>query len=251
MPRLGLMRGFELALRGRAQPIATSAQRVVAFIALHDRPQSRSYIAGMLWGNTSEDRAMGNLRSALWRLRLNDCSVIRAVGDHLSLAPGVVVDVHELARVSKRLLNAPASITTTDVDDLIVAGELLPEWWDEWVLVERERVRQLRLHALERVCEALALAGRFAEAIDAGLAAVTDEPLRESAHRVLIRAHLAEGNRAEALRQYLAYRRLMRSELQLDPSPQITELVAGVGSTAILDPAPGSGDRNGRRQGGG
>jgi DNA-binding SARP family transcriptional activator len=70
--------------------------------------------------------------------------------------------------------------------------------------------------------------GRYGEAVDAGLAAVCAEPLRESAHRVLIRTHMAEGNHAEAGRQYELCRRLLRHEVGVEPSPQLRELVSGV-----------------------
>src|SRR5262249_3418614 len=112
---------------------------------------------------------------------------------------------------------APERVTA---DDLCLYGdeldaELLPDWYDDWVLLERERLRELRLHALEALALRLAALGRFAEAVEAGLAAVRSEPLRESAHRVLIRLHLAEGNRHRALCQYREYTRLMRLDLNL------------------------------------
>jgi DNA-binding SARP family transcriptional activator len=122
-----------------------------------------------------------------------------------------------------------------DLDVLINAGELLPAWYDDWVLIERERVRQMRLHALERACQELAASGRFGQAIEAGLAAIAEEPLRESAHRILISAHLAEGNRIEALWQFEEYSRLMRDELQLEPSIQIRGLIDGAfGNRSIM-----------------
>jgi len=67
--------------------------------------------------------------------------------------------------------------------------------------------------------------GRYADAIEVGLAALRNEPLRESAHRALISVHLAEGNPSEALRQYRQFRELLRAELGLEPSPLIKELV--------------------------
>ena len=105
------------------------------------------------------------------------------------------------------------------------SGELLPDWYDDWVVIERERFRQLRVHALERLCERLTSERRFTEAVETGLAAVEGEPLRESAHRVLIHAHLAEGNAAEALRQYGVFRGLLRDRLGLEPSGQMDALV--------------------------
>jgi DNA-binding SARP family transcriptional activator len=101
------------------------------------------------------------------------------------------------------------------------------------VLVERERFHQLRLHALEAVCDRLITAGRYGEAIDAGLAAVAAEPLRESAHRVLIKAHLAEGNHGEADRQYQLCRHILRDELGVEPSNALRRLVSKDGRTLV------------------
>jgi DNA-binding SARP family transcriptional activator len=92
-------------------------------------------------------------------------------------------------------------------------------------VIERERLRQLFMHALERLSAEARAQGRFGEATEAGLAAVAFEPLRESAHRVVIEAHLAEGNVGEAIRQYELLRRLLQSKLGLEPTAQIRELV--------------------------
>ncbi|WP_445258989.1 AfsR/SARP family transcriptional regulator [Nocardioides aurantiacus] len=111
--------------------------------------------------------------------------------------------------------------------DLSALGEdLLPDWTDEWLTVERESHRQRRLHALERCSTYLREVGRYGDALAAGLTAVHSEPLRESAHRRVIEAHLAEGNDAEALRQFDGYRRLMADELGLPPSPVIRRMVS-------------------------
>ena len=109
-------------------------------------------------------------------------------------------------RAHQLLDNATAChdiLTTATQADL--SADLLPDWYDDdWVLVEREQYHQLRLHALEAMCARLTSIGRFGQAVQAGLAAVQGEPLRESAHYILIKAHLAAGNRWEATRQYEA-----------------------------------------------
>ena len=69
-------------------------------------------------------------------------------------------------------------------------------------------------------------AGKVARALEAALSAVRAEPLRESAHRVLIRVHLAEGNRGEAIRQYELCRRLLRERLGVEPTEQLERLLA-------------------------
>jgi len=105
------------------------------------------------------------------------------------------------------------------------SAELLPDWYDDWVVNERERFRQLRVHALERLCERLTSEQRFTEAVETGLAAVEGEPLRESAHRALIRVHLAEENPSEAVRHYELFTDLLSTNLGLRPSRQLTALV--------------------------
>jgi DNA-binding SARP family transcriptional activator len=68
-------------------------------------------------------------------------------------------------------------------------------------------------------------AGRGGEALEAGLISVEGEPLRESAHRALIRVHLAEGNAGEAVRQYRLCERLLREHLGVEPSHLTRELL--------------------------
>jgi DNA-binding SARP family transcriptional activator len=107
-------------------------------------------------------------------------------------------------------------------------GELLPDWYDDWVLIEREYFRQLRLRALEVACDRFTGAGRLDDALATGLAVLECEPLRESAHRALIRVHLGQGNVSEAIRQYCFCRSLLRDRLGVDPSDQMFELMREV-----------------------
>lgn len=106
----------------------------------------------------------------------------------------------------------------------------LPAWDEPWLLIERERQRQLRMHALETLSAALAQQGQYPQAITAALAAVRAEPLRESSQRKLIAAHLAEGNISEAVRQLTAYRTLLRVELGITPSRPLEAMVAALTS---------------------
>jgi DNA-binding SARP family transcriptional activator len=178
--------------------------------------------------------ANANLRAALWRLPACSEGFIEVTARHLRLAGDVSVDLHRAA-LARRLLDRSAR---WDDDELRTAWmqlsrDLLPDWYDDdWVLAERERFHHLRLHALEALCDRLTAAGRYGEAVDAGLAAVRAEPLRESANRVLIKAHLAEGNHGEASRQYSSYRPLTLAELGVEPSANLRDLLLqGVGTT--------------------
>ncbi len=225
LPRLTLLEAFELTNGAGPVTLSLPVQRLLAFLALRGRPARRAYVACSLWIDSSEDHAFGSLRSALWKLRRDGRALVEESNGRLRLAPDVRVDVHEAAAAAHRLLDPAAKIDDGDRDCVFLRGELLPDWYDDWVVIERERFRQLRVHALERLCERLILERRFTEAVETGLAAVEGEPLRESAHRVLIHAHLAEGNAAEALRQYRVFRGLLRDRLGLEPSGQMDALV--------------------------
>jgi DNA-binding SARP family transcriptional activator len=228
---LHLLGGFELFLKGQALAVTIGSQRLVAFLALHNRLLPRVYVAGVLWPEVPTSRANANLRAGLWRLPASCRRLVDQSAHHLRLAGGVKVDLHSAAALAQRLLDHSHSLPVADLGVVArreLSAELLPTWYDDddWVLVERERFHQLRLHALEALSQRLTDAGRYGEAIDAGLAAVVAEPLRESAHRVLIKAHLAEGNYGEANRQYELCRHLLADELDVQPSDALRELVS-------------------------
>jgi len=116
---------------------------------------------------------------------------------------------------------------------------VLPDWDDDWALVEREHFRNLSLQALESLCEHLTAQGRLRQALEVGLAAFARDPLRESAHRLLVRIYLADGNAFDAIRQFRLYRDLVRSRLGIEPSSQMLELVHGLlrdGAEVSADP---------------
>jgi len=107
----------------------------------------------------------------------------------------------------------------------MLSQELLNDWSESWILIEQERYHQLRLHALEALGELLTRTGRHAQAVAAAMEALACDPLRETAHRLLMTAHLAEGNRKEAINAFDRCARLLREELGLDPSPEMTQLL--------------------------
>jgi DNA-binding SARP family transcriptional activator len=220
--RLTLLDAFELSIDGVAVEMPPAAQRLLAFLALHERPVLREYVSGCLWSGMSIGQASASLQAELGRLPR---ALLHATATHLRLAPEVSVDLRATLDGARTLLDPHSKVVDGDFEEFLLSGEVLPGWNDDWVLIERERLRQLRLHALEALCARLTAAGRLAEAIDAGLAAVAADPLRESAHRVLIQAHLAEGNRAEAIRQCEAYREILWSGLGVSPSALLGALM--------------------------
>jgi DNA-binding SARP family transcriptional activator len=220
---LGLLEGLELRTNGRTVDLPLGAQRLLAFLALSEHPLRRSYVAGALWSDTTEDRAAASLRSTLWRVRCQAPDVVEAGATRLRLSPAVHVDYREMVRWLRDM--AGDGEVAVDFARLPLTAELLPDWYDDWVHMEREQYRQFRLHALERISEKLLGERRFDEAIQFALAAIAAEPLRDSAYRLLIGAHLAEGNRCEALREYHDYRDLLRRELGVAPAPEVEALI--------------------------
>lgn len=227
--RLTLLGEFGLHVGDDAVPLAPNPQRLVALLALNDTALRRDYVAGLLWGDSTEARANGSLRSALWKLHMAWPGVVWNRGGTLGLSPHIDVD-------ARRALMLARSVVTGCFDEATILAlleprfcyELLPGWYDEWVLVERERHRQMSLHALESLCEHLTAAHRYGAAVLAGLAAVDREPLRESAHRALIKIHLAEGNTGEAIRRYRLYERIAARDLGVRPSPMMRSLLRGI-----------------------
>jgi DNA-binding SARP family transcriptional activator len=204
-------------------------QRVLAFLAVNDRPVVRAALAERLWSDGTGTHALGSLRSALWRLRRSGVALVGATNGRLELLPNVSVDTRELLSWSRRQLDGyGAAHDAADLEQIRTWGELLPDWYDDWVILERERLREIRARALEALCDRLTAAGRYGWAGEAARAAICDDPLRESAHRCLIRLHLAEGNTAEAIRCYRWFRDLLFERLGVEPSNQMNALVATV-----------------------
>jgi DNA-binding SARP family transcriptional activator len=224
---LRLLGGFALTCDGAAVDMPLSAQQLIAYLALQQAPLLRLHVAGVLWPDTSEKRSYANLRSALCRARCRGHAIVEARGSHVRLDPDVVIDAHTAARLARELLEGEAVRTSADLTRLL-SSDLLPDWYDDWLVDERERLRTLRLHALEALAERHIAHGDFGLAAEAGYAALHGDRLHEPANRTLIRTFLAQGNPAAAVRQYSSYHRLLERELGLEPSVQMQDLVSSV-----------------------
>jgi DNA-binding SARP family transcriptional activator len=227
-PRLALLGGFDLRVDGQIVALPMAAQRLLAFLALQEKPLLRVYVAGSLWPESEERHAAGSLRSALFKLGHPAYAFVERTDAHVGLSEEMSVDVRDSIALCHRLLDQSLLFMPDDNQGLRLSTDVLPDWSDDWLIVEREHFRQLRLHALEALSERLTVLGRLPEAIESGLAAVAAEPLRESAHRALIKAHVAEGNRGEAVHQYRLFRQLLHDELGVEPSGVTEDLARGL-----------------------
>ena len=225
-PAVLLFGGPSVMHGGTRLDVPEGGKRLLVLIALADAKVDRRHAAGSLWPDGNDERAAGNLRSALWRLRCSGIDVVESDKQFLWLRPGTLVDVTVVSDWTERL--AEGSVTRADLRAVTwrtVAMDLLPGWYDDWVIFERERIRQRLLHALEALSRHLIAECRFAEAVEAAIVAVSADPLRETANRILVEAHLAEGNLVEARRSYARYRDLIGRELGVEPGHELTSLV--------------------------
>src|SRR5437773_408234 len=214
--RLCLFGALALSRGGHEVFLQLSAQRLTALVAMRTVVR-RVEAAGILWPDVSDARATARLRTTRWRLRRSGLDVLAAVNGQLLVHPGVEVDYRDWMALAVQIIDRPESVTEVNLAALRPRGELLPGWYDDWILLERERVRQLQLHVLETAAEQLLLQGRPAAALEFALSALGMEQTRESAHRLAIRVHLAEGNIGEAWRQFQLCERVLDTELGVRP----------------------------------
>ncbi|MBB4986710.1 AfsR/SARP family transcriptional regulator [Streptomyces nymphaeiformis] len=239
-----LLDAFAVRCAGRAVAVPPSGQRLVAYLALRIGA-GRTVAAGALWPEASEEKSQASLRTAVWRVNRAAPGLVVTRGTHVSLAPDAVVDNREFTARVRRILRPSMDAQPPPVDDdgyawLLRGGELLPGWYDDWVLLEQEHTLQLRLHALEAAARRMAVHGRYAGALELAFEAVRLEPLRESASSAVIAVHLSEGNAVDAVRHYEWFRRLLDAELGLQPSAQLTALARG----QVVPPRGPTGDRS-------
>lgn len=224
--RLQLLDGFALERAGARLDVPVGIQHLIAFVALTG-PTHRCLVAGTLWRDVPEAQALASLRTGIWRTNRLVPDLVRVDGDQLSLATSMTVDSRQQESFATQLLGQPSGDEPW-IDEAIETlwrGELLPGWYEDWVVFERERLAQLRLHALERMASLLTRRLDLDTALRLALAAVRTEPLRETANAVLMSVYVAEGNVSDAVHQYEVFTDLLRRELGVDPSPSLAALL--------------------------
>ncbi len=237
--RLHLLGGSFGRDAGRTVQVPQGSQRLAAYVALHGRRVDRRTTSAVLWPGVSATRRAGNLRSAMWRLRACGADVITSDPTSIMLRPEVKVDLDEVCAWAARVTGGVVSDEDLDLDPLTLqALDLLPGWYDEWVCSARERLRLRLLQAIDALVALLVQANRCALAVEAALDAVHVEPLRESAQRALIVAHLAEGNRCEARRTLATYDELLSRELGVRVPEDLCALVGAPRGARPVGPSP-------------
>ena len=223
---LTLLGGWDLRVDGTSQPVGFRQQRLIAALAVFGR-RSRGFLAGLLWPECTEAHALGSLRAAVFTVSRRLPGVLACCGRELCLGEAVDVDLHRLRRA---LVSAASEAWVADPWWFASSSnaDLLPGWYDDWVVTEQQRLHDLYLAAAERLAEtALERHDHFTARHLAEVARGID-PLREGATRILLQAHLAMGNEATALSVFREYSATLADELGARPAPRIAALIAPV-----------------------
>ena len=143
---VGLIGGFRLWFHDRVVELPLGAQRLISYLALEDSWAIRTYAAEMLWPDSRRRQAAANLRTALWRVRGQACDHLWTAPGRLALADTVAVDMHDAAKEARALIDAPAGHDTelpaVNAETVTrLSMRLLPGWYDNWVVLEREALR--------------------------------------------------------------------------------------------------------------
>jgi hypothetical protein len=221
---------FSVTAHGDPVPLSADARRIVAYLAVHRRPQHRTALAADLWPGVA----------AVLDESLADAGALVTEDAHglVALDPAVVVDLDEAMALVRALATQPGHPETVPADvasaTALLAADVLPGWTDAWLAVERERFRQIRLNALEELSAALTAAGRFGDAVATAREAVRTAPSRETARRALIEAHLAQGEITEAVAEYDEYQELLRSSVGALPTFGLDGLLPPVPAWPVL-----------------
>src|SRR5947209_14435661 len=129
----------------------------------------------------------------------------------------------KLADVATRQHDQHALQDALEQADNLYRGELLPGCYDEWILPERERLRQRHLQVLEQLLRLLEVQGDTVTAIRYAQRLIGLDPLSEDLYRRLMRLFVLNNDRASALRVYHTCVTTLQREMGVDPDPATRE----------------------------
>jgi len=231
--RIALLGGLDIS-GGEASArvsLTRKARALVAYLALRgERGQSREKLAELLWGNSAEEQARANLRQALTSIRraLNGdgAAFLVADGDQISLSKSEIdLDVARFERlVAEATPDALKQAAALYKGDLLDGFSLKEDSFEVWARAERERLRLLASDALTKLIAHCDEVGDTERCVETAARLLTLDPLREAAHRILMRAYAAQGRQASALKQFETCRDILRSELGVEPEPETVAL---------------------------
>ncbi|MBI5033753.1 MAG: tetratricopeptide repeat protein [Chloroflexi bacterium] len=190
-------------------------ESLLAYLVLHPESHSREKLATLLWGDSTDQQARHSLRTALGTLR-------KAIGDRFLLTDRetvqfnpnfpIWVDAKEMERASSE---SRISLYT---------GDLLPDFYDDWILQERERLCALYIHALLQLTQDARTRSEYTRAIEWAQKVLATDSANEKAYQHLIFCLAAQGERIAALKQFDECEKKLRDELGVEPSRETIAL---------------------------
>ena len=231
----GLLTGLE----------ASKDQELLSYLLIHrDRPHSREALASMLWGETSTEKSKKYLRQALWHLHAalnSDAEVLLVDHDWLSLNPcsSLWTDVSDFERafataegIAGRQLDAEQAKALKNAVSLY-SDDLLPGYYQDWILFERERLQNMYLLMLDKLLVYLQFRGEYEVAQSYGATILRYDPARERTHRQLMHLYSLAGDRTSALRQFERCAQALKQELGVRPEKKTVELYERIKSDQL------------------
>jgi len=227
--RLNLFGGFDLRTpAGTPFPLTVrKAMGLLAYLALRpDQAQSREKLAGLLWGDSPDAQARSSLRQVIATLRRtfpdSGAPVLRVEGDLVALAPGAmetdaVAFERAVAEATPDALDHAAALYR---GDLFEGLSLNADAFEGWLMVERQRLREMALGAMARRLDQALAAGATEAGVRTALRLLALDPLQEPAHRALMQLYARQGRHTVALKQYQACRAMLEQELGVLPEPE-------------------------------
>ncbi|TAH52273.1 MAG: hypothetical protein EYC68_08205 [Chloroflexota bacterium] len=238
MLHIRLLGGF--AIQNDAMPLtgfhSERLQALLAYLVLHrDAPMTRQQLAYTFWADTTDAQARTNLRTLLARFR----DALSNADEFVCFAPQTIqwradaafhCDVIEFQNARAAALeHQRAGETAREMDALeravkTYAGDLLPSCYDDWILPERETLRQEWHAALENLVARHEANRAYARALEYAQHLLRADPLREEAYARVMRLELERGERTSALRAYHACATMLRDEFGIDPAAETRAL---------------------------
>jgi predicted ATPase/DNA-binding SARP family transcriptional activator len=207
----------------------------VYYLAATGRTHTREALAGLLWSETTQAQALKNLRDVLSNLRRLLEPYLLITRQAVSFAPDAA-DLADTRRFQALLVaarQAPSADGQAPLRDALAlyGGDFLSGFsiadapvFEEWALLERERLRQLAMDGLYNLAARAANEGAYQDGIAAAARLLAMDPTREEAHRQLMLLLTLSGQRGAALAQYETCRRVLNDELGLDPDTETEAL---------------------------
>lgn len=235
--QLKLFGGFHAAHADGAE-ISLSARKgeaLVAYLALNQiQRQTRERLAALLWGDRFEEQARHSLRQTVLAIRKaladEDASIVITEGEFLSLDREAIdvdaLEFHKLVREgSQASLTRAIALYSGDLLEGITTKAAV---FDEWLLTERGRYRELAIDALTTLMGQQTEQGDSETAIATTQRLLSVDPSNEDAHRLVMQLHDRSGRRSAALRQYRIYVDTLRNEFDAEPDPHMVQLHAEI-----------------------